>query len=94
MGRDRSETIEFRYRRRYNLTSNDDRFLDATLEEMTVDLWAHRFFDDPKKSDEFEDEDFDLAAELAAIEAEANGGSAASEDPQSSDDESDWEDLP
>jgi len=56
-----------------------------------TDLWAHHFFENKKESEEFEDEDFDLAAELAAIDAEAE--SQPSEDLPVSGDESDWEDL-
>lgn len=86
-GRERAKTIEFRFRRRYNLTENDDRFLDATVEEMMTDLFAHHFFENPKASEEFEDDDFDLAAELAAIEAEAGEGDVPPEDDET------WEDL-
>mgnify|MGYP000107781063 CR=1 FL=1 len=75
-------TIEFEYRRRYNLTVNDPRFLDATVEEMLTDVWAHRFKEDPKLLDEVEDEDFDVddvAAEIGFSDAP--------------DDETDWETL-
>lgn len=57
---------------------------------MMIDLFAHQFFDNPKQSEEYEDDDFDLAAELAAIDAEAE--SHPSEDLPVSDDD-DWEDL-
>lgn len=71
--RDRVDTIEFEYRRRYNLTINDPRFLDATTEEMLTDIWAHRFKEDPKLLNEFEDEDFnpdDVAAEIGRPQAD------------------------
>lgn len=61
------DTVEFTYRKKYNLTVNDPRFLDLTTEEMLVDIWAHKFADDPKLLDEIEDDDFDpdsVAAEL------------------------------
>jgi hypothetical protein len=32
--------------------------LDATIEEMLADYWAHTFVDDPKAADEIEDDDF------------------------------------
>lgn len=64
--------------------------MDATVEEMMTDLWAHHFFENQKESEEFEDEDFDMAAELAAIEAEAE--SKTTEYPVS-DNDADWEDL-
>ena len=54
---------------------------------MMSDLWAHHFFENKKESEEYEDEDFDMAAELAAIEADAE---AANVPP---DDDPDWEDL-
>jgi len=57
--RQRLETIQFKYRRIYNLTVNDPRFLDATVEEMLTDIWAHRFEQDPKLLSDVEDEDFD-----------------------------------
>lgn len=85
-GRERAETVEFRYRRRYNLTENDPRFLDATVEDMMVDLYAHHFFENPKQAEEYEDADFDLNAELAAIEAEAEAGLPGGDD-------ADWEGM-
>lgn len=57
--RQRHNTIEFQFRRRYSLTENDPRFLDLTTEEMLADIWAHKFFEDPKALEEVEDEDFD-----------------------------------
>ena len=57
---------------------------------MTTDLWAHEFFENPKSTEEFEDDEFDMAAELAAIEAEAE---AAQELPVPPDNDADWEDL-
>ena len=77
------ETIEFEYRRRYNLTSNDPRFLDATVEEMLTDIWAHRYTEDPKLLNEIEDEDFDPDEVAAAI------GRQPVEEP----DPGDWEQI-
>lgn len=51
-----------------------------------IDLYAHHFFENPKLSEEYEDDDFDLDAVLAQIEAE-------SKQPPGADDDSDWEDL-
>ena len=65
--RHRVNTIEFEYRRRYNLPETDDRFLDMTIEDMLTDIWAHRFHEDPKALEDAVDEDFDVnnvAAEL------------------------------
>lgn len=58
---------------------------------MMIDLYAHHFYENPKQAEEYEDEDFNLDAELAAIEAEAE--SDPSEDLPVSDNDSDWEDL-
>lgn len=46
------------------MPSTDPRFLDADLEEMLTDVWAHRFADDPKLLEQIEDDDFDLDAVL------------------------------
>lgn len=51
-----------------------------------TDLWAHHFFENPKEGEEYEDDDFNLDAELAAIEAEADGAIPGDDDPI-------WEDL-
>lgn len=51
-----------------------------------VDLYAHHFFENPKQAEEYEDADFDLNAELAAIEAEAEAGLPGSDD-------ADWEEM-
>ncbi len=69
--RQRVETIEFAFRRKYMLTENDPRFLDLIPEEMLTDLWAHRFTDDPKLLDEIEDDDFnpdDVARQIGYSE--------------------------
>jgi hypothetical protein len=42
------------------LTQHDPRFLDATVEEMLTDIYAHRFWEDPKALDDVDDEDFDI----------------------------------
>ena len=69
-GKERATPIEFWYRQKYKLTKSDPRFLDATLEEMNADYWAHYYFDNPKAKDEIEDEDFNLEDELQKIEDE------------------------
>lgn len=58
--RDNFNTVEFWFRRQYNLTRHDQRFLDATPDEMLEDYWLHTYFDDPKAvTDTVEDDDFD-----------------------------------
>lgn len=59
---------------------------------MTTDLWAHHFFENPKEGEEYEDEDFNLDAELAAIEAEAEG-KAGGEIEVPGDDDPSWENV-
>jgi hypothetical protein len=62
-------TIQFQFRRKYNLTPNDPRYLDLTTKDMLADIWAHRYADDPKLLDEIEDDDFnpdDVAARIGA----------------------------
>ena len=67
----RAETIQFLFRRRYNLAPTDPRFLAATIEDMLIDEAAHRHIENPKNIEEFEDPDFDVNAELAKAEAES-----------------------
>lgn len=57
--KERYKSIEFWYRRKYNLPKTDPRFLDATVDEMLADYYAHTFFDDPKAAEVIEDDDFD-----------------------------------
>jgi hypothetical protein len=67
--RERWQTYEFWYRRKYNLTPRDPRFLELTLEEIQTDYWMHYFADNEGKGEEFEDEDLDVEALVAALEA-------------------------
>lgn len=66
-------TVAFWFRRKYLLPPTDPRFLDATLDDMAADYWAWRFAEDPTANKEDMDDEFDLAAELAAADAEADG---------------------
>lgn len=68
--------MEFAFRRRYGLPPTDPRFLDAGLDEMLVDWWAHRFTDDPKLRDEVVNADFEAdveAMERAMMDAGPDG---------------------
>lgn len=90
-----SQTIEFVFRRRYNLPPTDPRFLDATIEDMVNDYWAHRHTDDPALRNEVIAEGFEedaeemlaesVAKETAALETERRAIEAIPED--------DWEDI-
>lgn len=59
--------MEFWFRRKYNLAPTDPRFLDATLEQITIEFWAHQYADKPP-GDEVEDDDFDADAVLKDME--------------------------
>jgi hypothetical protein len=80
-GRQAAQTIAFWFRRKYNLAPTDPRYLDATLEQMETEYWAHHYYENPAK-EESEDDDFSLEAELRDADA-----IAASSDPN------DWEDI-
>jgi hypothetical protein len=42
-----SKSIEFWYRRKYNLAPTDPIFLDATIEQMLDDFYAWRAYENP-----------------------------------------------
>jgi hypothetical protein len=86
--RSRFRTVEFEYRRRYNLAATDPRFLDNTVEDMLIDIFSHRFADNPSEANAIEDEGFDLQAQLDAINAEAEAEAA-----QASDINPEWENM-
>jgi hypothetical protein len=50
--------MAFWFRRKYNLAPTDPRFLDATIEDIETDYWAHYYAENPSDT-EVEDEDFD-----------------------------------
>lgn len=67
------DSIEFLWRKRYNIPETDDRFLNMSIEDMLTDLIAHDLHDNPKQGEEFEDEDFDpddVARQIAALQTE------------------------
>lgn len=67
-----AQTAAFAFRRRYLLAPTDPRFLSATLDDIVTDFWAWHFHENPDDK-EVVDESFDLAAEIAAADAEAEG---------------------
>lgn len=69
--------MEFWYRKKYGLPATDPRFLSASVDEMLADYWAYHYADNPNAQDEVVDDDFDLQAELARIEAEGEAELAA-----------------
>lgn len=79
--------MEFWFRQKYQLTRHDPRFLESTPAEMLEDYYAHHYFENPKAAEnEVIDDEFDMAEELARIEAEA-------ESQEQENDPDDWEDL-
>jgi hypothetical protein len=62
-------SLEFWFRKKYGLPPTDPRFLDASLDDMEADFWAHSYSDRPP-GEEVEDDEFDLEAEIAAMSAD------------------------
>lgn len=58
--------MEFWFRRQFNLPPTDPRFLSATLDDIETEYWAHYYRENPPGK-EVEDDDFDLEAEIAAM---------------------------
>lgn len=69
-GKALSKTLEFWYRKKYNLAPTDPRYLDTTVEQMQVEYFAYHY-ETNKATEEFEDYDFDPQAEIRRIEQEA-----------------------
>jgi hypothetical protein len=69
-GRALKETLEFWFRKKYNLAPTDPRFLDCTPEQIQTEFWAHQY-DTGKVTEEFEDYEFDAQAEFRRINEEA-----------------------
>lgn len=70
-----AQTVGFAWRRRYLLPPTDPRFLDATLDDMLTDLVAWHVHENPDAAaTEVEDDGFDVEAEIAAANAEVDGG--------------------
>jgi hypothetical protein len=64
-----ARTLEFQFRRRYNLPPTDPRFLDATYEDILLDDRAHYFAQNPNaQAETFFTSDFE--AEMAKFLAE------------------------
>lgn len=61
--------MAFAFRRRYSLPPTDPRFLDATMEEVAIDYFAHLFHENPQQTFA-EDESFDPEAVAAQWEEE------------------------
>ena len=59
-------SLEFWFRRKYSLPPSDPRFLALTTEDIEAEYWAW-YYAENNASEEVEDEDFDLDAEIAAM---------------------------
>lgn len=62
--------------------------MDATVDEMMADYWAHYYADNPNAQEEVVDDDFNFEEELARIEAEAEAKGPLPKNVN------DWEELP
>jgi hypothetical protein len=71
-GRELAGTLEFWFRRKFNLPPNDPRFLEMTDEGMAVEFWAHHYAEKPP-AEEIEDDDLDVDQVLADIERNPDG---------------------
>lgn len=58
---------ELTFRRRYNLPPTDDRFLNATREDIITDYWANFFTENPNVQ-EVEDEEYNVDDEIRKME--------------------------
>jgi hypothetical protein len=66
--RDLVGSIQFAFRRRYNLAPTDPRFLDATTEDILSDHWTHIFHAYGVKVEEVEDDEFVLEAAIKSMD--------------------------
>lgn len=97
-----ANTFALWFRQKYNLAPTDPRFLAATPEDIEAEYWAYHYQEN-KVKEQFEDDEFDQAAELRRIEeaAEAREREAAAAALTSLPDDapdpstvSDWEEVP
>ena len=63
-GKALSKSIQFWFRRRYNLPPNDPRFLALTPEEVEAEFWACQYAETSSVED-YEDDDIDIEEILA-----------------------------
>lgn len=64
-----SQSLAFKFRQRYNLPPTDPRFLDATYDDMVLDLLAWHAAENPGDQ-EFTDDDFNLQAMIDEANSE------------------------
>ena len=64
-------TMALWYRRKFNLTHRDPRFLELTPEDIEAEYYAHQMADKPSGVEEFSDDDFNVDDLDAAM---ADGG--------------------
>src|SRR3546814_7252583 len=70
-GRKMARSLTFWFRRKHNLAPTAPRYLDARLEEIETDFWAH-FYRENKVADAVEEEESDQEA----IKRQGEGGGA------------------
>lgn len=62
-----ASSYEFWFRRKYNLSPRDPRFLEATIEDILTDWWAYRYAENPNLEIS-EDDEFDVEEQLRRAE--------------------------
>jgi hypothetical protein len=60
-----ARSYEFWYRKKYNLTPTDPRFLETTAEQIEAEWWAYHY-EDSTASVEFDDDDENAAEDYKA----------------------------
>jgi hypothetical protein len=60
-----AQTLALWFRRRYQLSPRDPRFLELTPEDVAAEFWAHHYADAPP-GEEAEDDNFEAAAAAMA----------------------------
>ena len=89
--RQQADSLQWWFRDRYRLPPNDPRFLALTNDDLALEYWTAYYAASAARGDaiSFEDEDdnYDLAAIEAALEAQANQAAIDNPDPN------EWEEI-
>lgn len=89
--REAANSLQWWFRDRYRLPPNDPRFLALTSDELALDYWTAYYAASAAKGEAIsfdeEDDDYDLAAIEAALEAQADQAAINNPDPDQ------WEDA-
>ena len=66
-GKQLHDTYSFWFRRKYNLSPADPRFLELTPEEVETEFWAHYYADMDGKGEEYEDDELDVESLMSKL---------------------------